>query len=244
MLVTTSAVSPKSVSPTNAISAIGAIDFEGKLIIFINGFHNGFEGASSRYWNTKYGQFDEAIKAHFNDNKKPLYYDGSLGGIFALSKRLATSNYNPFIRYWAGYNKGEKEVENILSTLERNKEGYIVESIKIVTHSMGGAYGKGFLQAIMDYISKNPEIYSGLKISEYDFAPFQSYLQKSVKGVDTYQLSHLFDFVAWNLDIQGSTQIPTISKLNKGHSIDDFYEYIISLPEGKYRIDNGQFIKD
>ena len=109
---------------------------------------------------------------------------------------------------------------------------------------MGGAYGKGFLQAIMDYISKNPEIYSGLKISEYDFAPFQSYLQKSVKGVDTYQLSHLFDFVAWNLDIQGSTQIPTISKLNKGHSIDDFYEYIISLPEGKYRIDNGQFIKD
>lgn len=68
---------------------------------------------------------------------------------------------------------------------------------------MGGSYGKGFVQAIMDYISKNIELYSGLAISEYDFAPFQPLTQKSVEGVDTYQYSHLFDFVQGTLMFRG-----------------------------------------
>jgi len=217
---------------------IGAIDSEGKLVIFINGFHNGFQGGKTTYWN----KFDEAVMAHFGDNK-PLYYDGSLGGVFGLSQQLVFSNYNSIIRYFAGYNRGKEEVENILSSLTRDENGNIVESIKLVTHSMGGSYGKGFVQAIMDYVSKNIELYSGLAISEYDFAPFQPLTQKSVEGVDTYQYSHLFDFVAGNFDVQGATQMPTKSHINKGHSIHDFYEYIKTLPEGKYRIVNGEIVK-
>ena len=127
--------------------------------------------------------------------------------------------------------------------MTRDENGNIVESIKLVTHSMGGSYGKGFVQAIMYYISKNIELYSGLAISEYDFAPFQPLTQKSVEGVDTYQYSHLFDFVAGNFDVQGATQMPTKSHINKGHSIHDFYEYIKTLPEGKYRIVNGEIVK-
>ena len=71
---------------------IGAVDFEGKLVIFINGFHNGSQGGKRTYWN----KFDEAVMTHFGDNK-PLYYDVSLGGVFGLSQQLAFSNYNPII---------------------------------------------------------------------------------------------------------------------------------------------------
>ena len=222
---------------------VGAIDHGGKLVIFINGFHNGFQGGKPSYWGTKQGQFDKAVMKHFNDYNS-LYYDGSLGGIFGLSKQLAFSNYNSDIRYSAGYNKGEQDVEKILSSLARDKNGNIIESLKLVTHSMGGSYGKGLAQAIMDYVSENVESFSGLTISEYDFAPFQSYQQKSVKGVDTYQYSHLFDAVAWSFDIEGASQMPTKSYLNKGHSIGDFYEYIMTLPEGRCRIENGKIVID
>jgi len=66
--------------------------------------------------------------------------------------------------------------------------GVIDESIKVITHNMGGAYGKGYIQAILDYAKAN-----GIKIKvdfEADFAPFQTGQQKAVKGVKTYQYFH------------------------------------------------------
>jgi len=55
---------------------IEAIDSDGKLY----GFHNGSRGEKTTYWS----KFDEAVMIHFGDNK-PLYYDGSLGGVWALA---------------------------------------------------------------------------------------------------------------------------------------------------------------
>ena len=41
---------------------------------------------------------------------------------------------------------------------------------------MGGAYAKGFLQALVEYIKNHPRECNGISLSEYDFAPYQPYL--------------------------------------------------------------------
>ena len=216
---------------------IGAVDHEGKLVIFINGFHNGFQGGKSSYWNTKYGQFDKAVMKHFND-KNSLYYDGSSGGILGIPANIVMKN-----RFESGYVVGLREANDIIAKLARDKNGNIIESIKIISHSMGGAYAKGMASALMEYINKNPQLTKGISITEYDFAPFQSSFQKSVLGVDTYQFSHENDYIAGNEPIKGAVFMDTNNVSNARHSIGDFYEYIKDLPQGRYKIENGNIIK-
>ena len=236
-----------SLSPYNYCgnNPINAIDKEGKLIIFINGFHWGFQGASPNYWHTDNGNFDDKVMAHFNDYNT-LYYDGSLGGVFA-----GASNLSPANRYIAGYLQGLYDAHNIFTNLKRDENGNIVETIKIVTHSMGGAYGKGYAQALMKYksifSSLNDDNLNGLSISEYDFAPFEPTLQKAVKGVDTYQYSHTNDLIAGYQKIKGAHF--TKKHYSKGngltsHYISSFIKYIKELPEGKYKVKDGEIVRD
>ena len=217
---------------------VGSIDFEGKLVIFINGFHNGFQGGNKIYWNTKHGQFDDAVMNHFSDYNS-LYYDGSIGGITGIPANIVMKN-----RFDAGYIVGSKEAGDIIAKLTRDNNGNIIETIKIVTHSMGGAYGKGLVSALMEYIHQHPELTNGISIAEYDFAPFQSAFQKAVNGVDTYQYSHTFDRVAGNEPIEGAEMMDTKNANNAKHSINDFYEYIKNLPQGRYKIENGEVVKN
>lgn len=223
-----------------------AIDEEGRLTIFINGFHWGWEGGSSLYWNG----FDNAVMNHFND-ENALYYDGSLGGIFGLSTMqgnqitqnfLSSYSSNLFAetRYNAGYGEGKNSVANLLNTLQRNKNGDITEPIRIISHSMGGAYAKGFVQALMDYVKVHASGNNGLKIFEYDFAPYQPEQQKAVNGVETFQYSHVNDLFAGNNKISGAHYMQTKNDENHRHSISSFLEYVSRLPEGKYEVEKGQ----
>lgn len=223
-----------------------AIDEEGRLTIFINGFHWGWEGGSSLYWNG----FDNAVMNHFND-ENALYYDGSLGGIFGLSTMqgnqitlnfLSSYSSNLFAetRYNAGYGEGKNSVANLLNTLQRNKNGDITEPIRIISHSMGGAYAKGFVQALMDYVKVHASGNNGLKIFEYDFAPYQPEQQKAVNGVETFQYSHVNDLLAGNNKISGAHYMQTKNDENHRHSISSFLEYVSRLPEGKYEVEKGQ----
>ena len=218
---------------------IGAVDFEGKLVIFINGFHSGFEGAKSYYWRMKNKpvNFTVAVMAHFEDWQE-LYYDGSVGGAFNIYSNLIATN-----RFDAGYVTGMKESNNIISKLARDNNGNIIETIKVITHSMGSAFSKGFLTALMDFILKNPELCNGINIAEYNFAPYQGSLQTAVKGVDTYQYSHKYDKVAGYEIIKGANVMKTKETEEAGHSINDFYDYIKNLPQGRYKIINGQIVK-
>lgn len=47
---------------------------------------------------------------------------------------------------------------------------------------MGGAYAKGFLKAVMEYIQKHPEECNGINLAEYDFAPYQPGSQTAIEG--------------------------------------------------------------
>ena len=108
---------------------------------------------------------------------------------------------------------------------------------------MGGAYSKGFAQALIEYIKKHPKITSGLKISEYDFAPYQSKHQEAVYGVDTYQYSHKHDIVAGDAKISGAHFMKTSDKPSKRHYLEDYIDYILQLPQGNYIFENGKAVK-
>jgi RHS repeat-associated protein len=204
---------------------VNAIDPDGNVIIFINGFHNGFQGASTKYWSN---DFDKAVMSHFNDNNSK-YLDGSLGGVFGLNKYWLLSNLNPIVRYNAGLRKGLVDAESLIANLKRDIHGNIIESIRLVSHSMGGAYAKGYAQALQNYIKSHPETTSGASITEYDFAPYEATMQESVQGVETYQYSHKHDWVAGNKRIEGAQYMKTSDSLKDGHAISSFKQYIPKL---------------
>jgi RHS repeat-associated protein len=133
---------------------VNAFDPDGKLVIFINGMYfNSSEGGTRKYWNG----LDTQISDIFHDHHL-RYYDGSSGGIFntiangviggatgvARGVEL-NSNYNPVSRKHQGYIVGFNQAQSIISSLKSD------ETIKIVTHSMGGAFSKGFIEGILAY---------------------------------------------------------------------------------------------
>lgn len=77
---------------------------------------------------------------HVND-QNALYRDGGLGGAINASKNGSLTGSS---RIQAGYEQGVIDAEFIIQNLARDKSGSITESIKVVTHSMGAAYAKGY----------------------------------------------------------------------------------------------------
>ena len=148
------------------------------------------------------------------------------------------------MRYSVGHQAGKNAAASIFSSLSKDNKGKITEVIRIVSHSMGGAYAKGYAQALMEYILEHPDLTNGASLVEYDFAPFQPTLQKAVDGVETYQYSHKNDFWAGNEKMPDAYFMKTSDEEDKGHSIADFIKYIYSLPMGNYKVENGQFLKE
>ena len=153
--------------PTNAK------DPDGNIVIFINGMNTG-TGGKPEYWRTttyipigksytdeyhneRYKTvqyfFDNEVMNHLDD-RNALYRDGSSrpgysGGIDGIFS--GANNLNPISRERNGEEQGKLDAESIIEHLARDKSGNIVESIKIISHSMGGAYAKGYVKAILDY---------------------------------------------------------------------------------------------
>jgi len=226
---------------------INAIDNNGEFTIFVNGFHlNPFSNLDD-YW----GDFGNQFKKHFNDyNCK--YYDGSISGALGLygsagklGMHYHYTNLSASNRYSQGYYNGKKDASGIINSLKRDKDGRIIEILRIVSHSMGGAYAKGIAQAIMEYARNHPEETNGLQIVEYDFAPFEPWSQKAIDGVDTYQYSHSNDFIAFDSSINGAKHMKTENTGNilSSHFISSFIQYISQLPEGTYKIEDGKIKK-
>lgn len=103
--------------------------------------------------------------------------------------------------------------------------------MRLVTHSMGAAYAKGYATAIMEYVKNNPEKTQGFKLIEYDFAPYQPKHQTAVKGVKTYQYSHKEDWIAGNNKIPGALMMNSESQ-SGSHFLKDFLKYIVKMPLG------------
>jgi len=212
-------------NPTNAI------DPDGRLVIFINGMHNG-DGGKPEYWRG----FDTKVMNRVKDSNAD-YIDGSLGGTSSIPWNLSANKRKDF-----GYKRGKNYGRYVLFAYE-NDDGSFKETIKVITHSMGAAYAKGFIKGLID---------AGVPIDiiefEADFAPFQPTKQKAVAGVQTYQFSNNNDNVANNKALGSpygpmeGADVTTDNDKNKGHSIQYFIDKIKSLPEGTYKVVNGKFV--
>ncbi len=245
-----------------------AVDPDGNLVIFINGMNWGNEGGKPEYWrsyeNVKVGlrserdwlgrmhtsevhqqrqtqAFDEAIMDRLEDYHA-IYRDGSHGGALAI----LAGNLSPTQREIAGSIQGGADAAMIIASLARDKNGNIIESIKIISHSMGGAYAKGYVQAILDYASEHK--IEGVKVAfEADFAPYQPQSQKAIKDKNmgpTLQFSHKDDKIAGNSPMPGAEQMNTESDQNQIHSIMSFFNEISQLPAGNYKVVEGKIIPD
>jgi|GEM_PF-1578768 len=190
--------------------------------------------------------FDREVMDHLNDHNA-IYRDGALGG----GQGLMRNNTDPFQRLLAGSSQGTVDAEAIIANLARDKNGNIVETLKVISHSMGGAYAKGYIYAILQYARENG--IKGVRVDfNADFAPFQpdnqvTVDQTSVGGIsmgDTFQYSHSKDKVAGNKAIKGAIQMDTSNDDNQGHSIFSFFDQISTLPAGKYKVVDGRIIPE
>ena len=195
---------------------VNAIDPDGKLVIFINGFHFG-DGGSEKYWNG----VEEIIKEEFNDDKT-MYIDGSFGGV--LNTAATRNNLDADNRKQLGFIYGALKAYNIYKSLSPD------ETIKIVTHSMGAAAAKGFVQALIMYAAlckKDPRI-----LLELDLAPYQWADQSGNENVKTYTISHWLDLVAkasfMKNAINFRTHLRILNPMNE-HAIISFSEDIKEL---------------
>jgi RHS repeat-associated protein len=119
---------------------INAIDPDGRVVIFINGQHNG-SGGQAEYWEG----YDKKVMNTMEDHSA-RYVDGALGGWGnTFMKVLTNSNISLRVRKSAGEAQGMKDAGSIIANLTDG------ESIKIVAHSMGVAFARGYVRGIIRY---------------------------------------------------------------------------------------------
>ena len=116
---------------------VNLVDPDGEIIIFINGFTPiKREQGRRAYWQDEHRgrkvDFVTAIQRHLHDDQALFVHSEN---IFNVNKRIKHGKY-----------KARQDYNKIMSLISEN--GEIKEDIKIVTHSMGAAYGKGFVKEL------------------------------------------------------------------------------------------------
>lgn len=202
---------------------INAIDPDGRLVIFINGNHYG-SGGSSSYW----GNFGAQVQSHLKDNNA-LYFDGAMGGNVGLyfgASQYRIKQLSAGSRRNAGYNLGKKVARQIIESLGSD------ESIKLITHSMGGTFGRGFAQAIEEVAEKMGITDRKLLTLIADFDPFQG---KKLKNIDdTFIQQFIHDGLLANQEDKNADEVHR-DKSKKTHSISTFRSDVSKLKEGTYK---------
>ena len=232
--------------PTNAI------DPDGKLVIFINGF-TGTTMEQGTQWYWRQYQMQSVPKTHswsalggFQDNH---YEPVQTGRAFDLevSQQLGDENrkyvhggniISSGERKSSGEDQGYSDAPDIIASLHRTG-GIIDESIKFITHSMGGVYGDGYIAGIRKYLDKHPELKSQVSINLIaDFDPFQANKIKNDGSVKKQQFTHKGkgSSTGWlaNEEEEGPHE-NNESSTNGSHSIFSFLNDIKNLQTGTYK---------
>ncbi|MFZ1636001.1 MAG: RHS repeat-associated core domain-containing protein [Chitinophagales bacterium] len=119
-------------------SPIQALDPDGRLVIFINGLSNFLACCPGEkgYW----GSWADAAMNKIQDHNA-MYIDGENIWLSTVEERTAQ-----------GYRIGQEKAKDVIDNLAKDSNGKIIESVKIITHSMGAATERGFSNALIDYV--------------------------------------------------------------------------------------------
>jgi RHS repeat-associated protein len=172
---------------------IQAKDPDGKVVLFVNGYH-GFptfahSGGQKAHWGAKW--VDKVLNQIGDYNSR--FYDGSVddrgyGGFYGRN------TLDPNFRYKMGYKQGVLDAADIVNNLETG------ESIKIITSSMGTAYARGLSQAIMDYVddyNAQVDLYNS-KLEKNEDGTFKDISQaKTYKSVN---IEYTIDLDSFQID--------------------------------------------
>ena len=225
---------------------VNVVDPDGKLIIFINGMQDGFQGGTKKYW----AGVDTKIINRIGDHHT-MYRDGSMGGVFEVNGNSSLSNTSAKQRIIAGYDQGVTDAKRIIAGLKKdpNDPNKIIETVKIVTHSMGTAYSRGYTIALEKYVEDYNKTHIetpilGFRIeTQVDIAGFQGnqlpvtskvdnklFMSGDADGVANGKGVGALRTISSGSDVPDSKQIPTDA--GTGHGIDGFGKdkYMLPIP--------------
>ena len=236
---------------------MNAVDPNGGVVIFINGFYGIGTGAccggSQEYWGSNWVS---NILGHIGDYKA-RFYDGGIGGLTGLSYNL-----DPGFRKRMGYNEGKKQAKEIINSLARDGKdpNKIIESVKFITNSMGAAFQRGFSLALSEYVFQynidNPDSQlSGFEIEfTVDIAAFQGKdIGPDHFAANSYFMRSIDDIVAGfeGAKIDGATELGIESngnssvKMNRNPIpvtiVDEFGKRTIYVPANSNRPHHASF---
>lgn len=209
---------------------IDRIDFNGNLIIFINGFtFKKAEQGTAKYWKKtdKNGDVDFAtsVQAQLNDDNAMFRHGGTGPKVKSRMRQgelQAVEDYNIILQSILGI------------------DGIPKETIKIITHSMGAAFGKGYVKKLKELFAKYG--HSDILISLVaDFDPYQAAKFSANPSIYTLQFTHQ-GIVA----DQRQNNLPDtnyrVDFQRDNHSIYSFFNDISKLQEGTYIYDGNNWI--
>ncbi len=208
---------------------INAIDPDGNIVIFINGFAMDKEQkGTSKYWEG----FDEAVTWKLNDENRIYRHGGT--------------SLNAMARYKDGYEQAMADADYIISQVI-DENGNAKETIKIITHSMGGAYGKGYLNALKTYL-RSKGYHNAMITLVADFDPYQASELSADPLIYTQQHTHKkkgegnYSRLA-NERQEGIEDEDYHEDESKGsHDITSFFGNVFLLKEGTYVYRNGAWV--
>jgi len=211
---------------------MNAIDPDGRLVIFVNGFPlQGFIGR--QYWNNIGNSFfaDQIMKSF--PKESPMYFDGSravthAGGTREIwmgnskERKQALSDNNDLYGINSYKNRieaGRIDGRDYASLIAQKIDSKNGETLKVITHSMGSAYARGLLESLISWMKNNPD-----KAFQIDFildiAPYQGGKLDNINGIMGFQASGYRDIIA-NGKINNSTHIGT-GNINGTHGLSAF----------------------
>ncbi|MFQ9736000.1 MAG: RHS repeat domain-containing protein [Alistipes sp.] len=209
---------------------INQIDFDGNLIIFINGFTaNKAQQGTAAYWRKTYKtysvDFASSVQAQLDDNNV-MYRHGGTG--LKVETRMLQGELQAVEDY------------DIILQAVLGIDGIPKETIKIITHSMGAAFGKGYVKKLKELLAKYG--HSDILISLVaDFDPYQASQLSADPNIHTLQFTHkgiIADQRQKNLPDDNYRED---SKQDR-HSIYSFFNDISQLQEGTYVYDGHNWI--
>jgi hypothetical protein len=137
---------------------------------------------------------------------------------------------------------GMADAEGILSAMGDEKE-----SIKIITHSMGSAYGKGYVKALKKYFKEHGHK-NVLITLVADFDPFQASKLEAEDNVHTMQFTHKkkgggeYSWLANDRQLNLLDENYFEDENLGSHFIGTFLNDISKLHEGTYKWDGNEWI--